>query len=170
METPDILEIKRYASRRLYNPEASEYVSLQEIAAIIRSGRDVRIVDQQTGEDVTNSYLVRIVAEQEAEGDPVLPAHILMELVRACDRQAREFVPQAFETAISMMREGQERVRQTMENDPFGEIQKHQRAFFDNFIPAGRRSQSQPNEPEDELERIKRELAELQEKVSKLQG
>ena len=52
------LVIKRYASRRLYNSETSEYVTLQEIAELIRSGRDVRIVDRKTGDDLTRQYLV----------------------------------------------------------------------------------------------------------------
>ena len=57
------LLIKRYASRRLYNTETSDYVTLEDIAGFIRSGREVQIVDLKTGDDLTRQYLLQIIAE-----------------------------------------------------------------------------------------------------------
>ena len=62
------LLIKRYASRRLYNTETSDYVTLEDIAGFIRSGREVQIVDLKTGDDLTRQYLLQIIAEHESRG------------------------------------------------------------------------------------------------------
>ena len=63
-ETNSPLLIKRYASRRLYNTETSDYVTLDDIATFIRDGREVQIVDLKTGDDLTRQYLLQIIAEQ----------------------------------------------------------------------------------------------------------
>ena len=57
------LLIKRYASRRLYNTESSDYVTLEDIAGFIRSGREVQIIDLKSGDDLTRQYLLQIIAE-----------------------------------------------------------------------------------------------------------
>ncbi len=75
------LLIKRYASRRLYNTETSDYVTLEDIAGFIRDGRDVQIVDLKTGDDLTRQYLLQIVAEHESRGENVLPLSVLTDLV-----------------------------------------------------------------------------------------
>jgi hypothetical protein len=67
------LLIKRYASRRLYNTEASDYVTLDDIAGFIREGREVKIVDLKSGDDLTRQYLLQIIAEHESRGENVLP-------------------------------------------------------------------------------------------------
>ena len=71
------LLIKRYASRRLYNTETSDYVTLEDIAGFIRQGREVQIVDLKSGDDLTRQYLLQIVAEHESKGESVLPVGVL---------------------------------------------------------------------------------------------
>ena len=78
------LMIKRYASRRLYNTETSDYVTLEDIARFIHDGRDVQILDLKSGDDLTRQYLLQIIAEHESRGDSVLPIDILTDLVRSC--------------------------------------------------------------------------------------
>ena len=77
------LLIKRYASRRLYNTETSDYVTLEDIAGFIREGREVQIVDLKTGDDLTRQYLLQIIAEHESRGENVLPVDVLNDLVRS---------------------------------------------------------------------------------------
>ena len=77
------LVVKRYASRRLYNTETSDYVTLEDIAGFIRDGRDVQIIDLKTGDDLTRQYLLQIIADHESRGDNVLPVNILTDLVRS---------------------------------------------------------------------------------------
>ncbi|MGA1761415.1 MAG: polyhydroxyalkanoate synthesis repressor PhaR, partial [Paracoccaceae bacterium] len=75
------LLIKRYASRRLYNTETSDYVTLEDIAGFIREGRDVQIIDLKSGDDLTRQYLLQIIAEHESRGENVLPINVLNDLV-----------------------------------------------------------------------------------------
>ena len=82
-DTDKPLLIKRYASRRLYNTETSDYVTLEDIAGFIRTGREVQIVDLKTGDDLTRQYLLQIVAEHESKGESVLPVGVLTDLVRS---------------------------------------------------------------------------------------
>jgi len=70
------LLIKRYASRRLYNTESSDYVTLDDIAGFIRDGREVQIIDLKSGDDLTRQYLLQIIAEHESRGENVLPVDV----------------------------------------------------------------------------------------------
>lgn len=80
--------IKRYASRKLYDADAKEYVTIDDIARYIREGREVQIVDKNTGEDLTRQYLVQIIADFESQGESALPTNILTDLVRHYQEQA----------------------------------------------------------------------------------
>ena len=72
------LLVKRYASRRLYNTETSDYVTLDDIAGFIRDGRDVQIIDLKSGDDLTRQYLLQIIADYESRGENMLPIAVLM--------------------------------------------------------------------------------------------
>ncbi len=176
------LLIKRYASRRLYNTESSDYVTLQEIADTIRSGRDVRIIDRKTGDDLTRQYLVQIIAEHEARGEQVLPLEVLTEIVRTCNDQAGDAIPQFLEMSFRMFKESQESVMESVQamSDPrhvWSEFEKRQKEFaaaiFEGWTgkaPAAGDSGpiQQGSGPQSELDQIKKQLAELQSRVSNL--
>ena len=100
------LLIKRYASRRLYNTETSDYVTLEDIAAFIHAGREVKIVDLKSGDDLTRQYLLQIVAEHESRGENVLPLEVLTDLVRSYTSQAQSVVPQFLAMSFEMLRDG----------------------------------------------------------------
>jgi len=74
--------IKRYANRKLYDTEASEYVSLSDIAALVRRGDTVEVVDNATGEDLTAQTLTQIILEEGKEGRDVIPSDLLHQLLR----------------------------------------------------------------------------------------
>ncbi|HXO22220.1 MAG TPA: polyhydroxyalkanoate synthesis regulator DNA-binding domain-containing protein [Thermoanaerobaculia bacterium] len=74
--------IKRYESRKLYDTEESRYVSLEEIAAWVRQGQEVRVVDNATGADVTSQTLTQIILDEGRRGTAFLPSELLHELVR----------------------------------------------------------------------------------------
>ena len=79
-ESDNPLLIKRYASRRLYNTETSDYVTLEDISEFIRDGREVQIIDLKSGDDLTRQYLLQIIAEHEGRGENVLPISVLIPL------------------------------------------------------------------------------------------
>jgi polyhydroxyalkanoate synthesis repressor PhaR len=182
------LLIKRYASRRLYNTETSDYVTLEDIAGFIRDGREVQIVDLKSGDDLTRQYLLQIIAEHESRGESVLPTNVLNDLVRSYTTQATSAVPQFLAASFEMFRDSQSKWMENMNKaNPmvgmpgFDALQAQQEAFLkamtggigkqwsgpspdDSTTPAG----SAPAEDADDLTAIKSQLAELQKKLSKL--
>jgi len=87
--------IKRYESRKLYDTEESRYISLDEVAEWIRTGQEVRVVDNATGADVTAQTLTQIILDEGRKGTSFLPTDLLHELVRAGQR--------AMETGVEQM-------------------------------------------------------------------
>lgn len=140
-EPKDPLLIKRYASRRLYNTETSDYVTLDDIAALIRKGRDVKIVDLKSGDDLTRQYLLQIIAEHESRGETMLPASLLTDMVRSYTTQAAEAMPQLLAASFEMMREGQRTMLEQMAKGPLASLpgmdafRAQQEAFFKAMIP-----------------------------------
>jgi polyhydroxyalkanoate synthesis repressor PhaR len=108
------LLIKRYASRRLYNTETSDYVTLEDISGFIRDGRDVQIMDLKSGDDLTRQYLLQIIAEHESRGENVLPVDVLTDLVRSYTNQAASVVPQFLSMSFEMLRDGQNKMMENM--------------------------------------------------------
>jgi len=171
------LLIKRYASRRLYNTETSDYVTLEDIAAFIRAGRDVRIVDLKTGDDLTRQYLLQIITEHESRGENVLPINVLTDLVRSYADQAQSFVPDFLAQSFEMIKHQQADLMQNFQKaipvptTPFGGIEEWQRKQQE-FLGAmmggwGKNVPDQTPDPADEdLEAIKKQLKDLQAKLS----
>ncbi|WP_306045599.1 polyhydroxyalkanoate synthesis repressor PhaR [Nioella sp. MMSF_3534] len=177
------LLIKRYASRRLYNTETSDYVTLEDIAGFIREGREVKIVDLKSGDDLTRQYLLQIIAEHESRGESVLPIGVLTDLVRSYTTQAQSVVPEFLAMSFEMLRDGQSKMVENMTalnpmaSMPGFEAMRAQQEAFMKAMTGGMSGQwSGPaasedeggEEAGDELSEIKKQLAELQSKLSKL--
>ncbi|WP_319826309.1 polyhydroxyalkanoate synthesis repressor PhaR [Thalassovita sp.] len=175
------LLIKRYASRRLYNTETSDYVTLEDIAGFIREGREVQIVDLKSGDDLTRQYLLQIIAEHESRGENVLPVNILTDLVRSYTTQAGSMVPQFLQASFEMLRDGQSKMMESMtKSNPmakmpgFEAMQAQQEAFMKAMTGGLSSSWSGPSkdndasDDEDNLDEIKKQLADLQAKLSKM--
>ncbi len=191
----DKLLIKRYASRRLYNAETSDYVTLDDIAGFIRDGRDVEIIDLKSGEDLTRQYLLQIIAEHESRGENVLPIGVLTDLVRAYTTQAQSVVPQFLAMSFEMLRDGQSKMAENLGTFPnplanplaampgFEAMQAQQQAFVkalmggwagggqgaDDAQPdtAERSGAGKPKAPQDDTSE---ELAEIRAQLAELQA
>jgi polyhydroxyalkanoate synthesis repressor PhaR len=74
--------IKRYANRKLYDAEEGCYVSLADVAELVRGGERVRVVDNETGEDLTQQTLTQIILEEGKEGGGLIPADVLHDVLR----------------------------------------------------------------------------------------
>tara|TARA_R110002020_G_scaffold129495_1_gene289931 strand:- start:231 stop:791 length:561 start_codon:yes stop_codon:yes gene_type:complete len=183
-EDPKPLLIKRYASRRLYNTETSDYVTLEDISGFIRDGREVQIVDLKSGDDLTRQYLLQIIAEHESRGESVLPVAVLNDLVRSYMSGNVSVVPQFLQASFDMLRDGQSRVMENMTTmNPmakmpgFSVMQAQQEAFM-KAMTAGwgsgkgmRTTGPEASEDDDQnenLDDIKKQLTELQNKLAKL--
>jgi polyhydroxyalkanoate synthesis repressor PhaR len=182
------LLIKRYASRRLYNTETSDYVTLEDIAGFIRAGREVQIVDLKSGDDLTRQYLLQIVAEHESKGDNVLPINVLTDLVRSYTTEVQSVVPQFLAMSFEMFRNGQSKMLENLTVLPnplagvpgFDDLLKQQEAFTKTLLSgmpnipgwggSGPKQEDDATETAgaDDLAQIKKQLAELQQKLSRL--
>jgi polyhydroxyalkanoate synthesis repressor PhaR len=172
------LLIKRYASRRLYNTETSDYVTLEDISGFIRAGREVQIIDLKSGDDLTRQYLLQIIAEHEGRGESVLPLGVLTDLVRSYTTEVNSVVPQFLAQSFEMLRGGPATVMENLGTSiptipGLEAIQAQQEAFLKAMtggMPGAWPTTTSPSKPDDkeDLGDIKRQLAELQEKLSKL--
>ncbi|MBN2631102.1 MAG: polyhydroxyalkanoate synthesis repressor PhaR [Rhodobacteraceae bacterium] len=183
-ETEKPLLIKRYASRRLYNTETSDYVTLEDIAGFIRAGREVQIIDLKSGDDLTRQYLLQIVAEHESKGENVLPIAVLTDLVRSYTTNVNSIVPQFLAASFEMLREGQSKMMENLGVLPnpmaampgFDLMRKQQEAFMKTMmagVPGWGGSGPAKDDGDgvtsaEDLAQIKKQLAELQQKLSKL--
>jgi len=175
------LLIKRYASRRLYNTETSDYVTLEDIAGFIRAGREVKIVDLKSGDDLTRQYLLQIIAEHESRGENVLPLAVLTDLVRSYTTQAQSVVPQFLAMSFEMLRDGQSKMIENMTSPmkamPGYDAMRAQQELFMKAMtggisglsaPEGEESDDGGGQKESDLAEIRKQLADLQAQLSKM--
>ncbi|MCV6587003.1 MAG: polyhydroxyalkanoate synthesis repressor PhaR [Marinibacterium sp.] len=182
-DTQNPLLIKRYASRRLYNTETSDYVTLEDIAGFIREGREVQIVDLKSGDDLTRQYLLQIIAEHESRGENVLPVNVLNDLVRSYMVPGGGMMPHFLQTSFDMMRESQSKMMENMsamnpmaQMPGFEAIKAQQEAFLKamtgglskNWGSGPQAETKDDGDAPEDLDTIKKQLAELQAKLSKL--
>jgi len=188
-ESAKPLLIKRYASRRLYNTESSDYVTLEDIAGFIRSGREVQIVDLKTGDDLTRQYLLQIIADHESRGENVLPLDVLNDLVRSYTTQAQSVVPQFLAMSFEMLREGPGKFAEQMaamnpmmaqlsKMPGFEAMQRQQMAFLESMVAGWHalaekekkeaEATDEPGEEDEDLTEIRRQLAALEAKLAKM--
>ena len=105
----DKIIITKYSSRRLYNTQTSEYVTLDQIAEFIRDGKEVQIVDKETNEDVTNQYLLQIISDYEIKKGASIPKDILTEIIKSYSDASKNFMPEILSQTFNFMKENQEK-------------------------------------------------------------
>ncbi len=116
--------IKKYANRRLYNTDTSTYVTLDDLAAMVKSGRDFVVFDAKSGDDLTHSVLTQIIVEQESRmgGQTLLPIPFLRQLIRFYGDSIERMVPSYLQASLDTLAKEQERFR---------------KSFAGAFTPAG---------------------------------
>jgi len=174
--------IKKYANRRLYNTETSSYITLDHLAAMTREGRDFKVVDAKTEEDITHNVLTQIIMEEEQRGQTMLPVSFLRQLIALYGDSMQAMVPGYLEASMESFRRNQEQFKSAVEgafaNSPFAELAKRNMAMFEAataaFKPGAAGSTApatpaaEPAEQETDVAALKAELARLQDKIEKL--
>src|SRR5215467_10360477 len=183
--------IKKYANRRLYNTGTSTYVTLEDLAAMVKAGEDFVVYDAKTGEDITRSVLAQIIFEQEnKEGQNLLPINFLRQLIRFYGDSMQMLVPRYLEVSLETLTREQEKFRQQMAQafggTPFGALEEQARRnmemferAFAMFAPFGRRAGQGNSEAEkpaqsgsaggsDEIDDLKRQMEEMQKRLDRL--
>ena len=89
----EFILITRYSSRRLYNTNTSEYVTLDEVYALIKEGKNIKIIDKQSQEDLTKQYLLQIISEIENKEGNVLPENMLTEIIKSYSNATQKIMP-----------------------------------------------------------------------------
>jgi polyhydroxyalkanoate synthesis repressor PhaR len=129
--------IKKYANRRLYNTDTSTYVTLEDLAEMVRSVRDFVVYDAKTGEDLTHSVLTQIIVEQESRGTNLLPIGFLRQLIRFYGDSMQKLVPSYLEFSLDSLTRQQEQYRQrfahTFGTSAFEAMQEQVRKNFATF-------------------------------------
>jgi polyhydroxyalkanoate synthesis repressor PhaR len=129
--------IKKYANRRLYNTDTSTYVTLEDLAEMVRSERDFVVYDAKTGEDLTHSVLTQIIVEQESRGTNLLPIGFLRQLIRFYGDSMQRLVPSYLEFSLDSLTRQQEQYRRrfahTFGTAAFEAMQEQVRKNFATF-------------------------------------
>ena len=182
--------IKKYANRRLYNTGTSTYVTLEDLAAMVKSGEDFVVYDAKTGEDITRSVLTQIIFEQENKegGQNLLPIAFLRQLIRFYGDSMQMLVPRYLEVSLDSLTREQEKFRSQLSQafgvTPFGSLEEQARRnmemferAFSMFTPFGRREDGageaeKPREPGQsgggEIDELKRQLTEMRARLDRL--
>ena len=169
--------VKKYANRRLYNTATSSYVTLDDLARMIKDGGDFAAFDAKTGEDITRSVLTQIIVEQEQKGQNLLPISFLRQLISLYGDSMQFLVPGYLEQAMLAFAQNQEQLRRNLQATfgifPFGQFEemgKQNMALFERALrmlaPYGREEKPPPPDPEapqakDEDPRLKRLEAQI---------
>jgi len=188
-KTDQPITIKKYANRRLYNTGTSTYVTLEDLAGMVKEGEDFLVFDAKTGDDITRSVLAQIIFEQENKaGQNLLPTTFLRQLIRFYGDSMQMVVPKYLEQSIDTLTREQEKFRKQMTNTfsgtPFAPLEEQVRrnmemfertfSMFKPFSPNARPAESTPSqeaaaEPaEDDIDDLKRQMKEMQERLAQL--
>jgi polyhydroxyalkanoate synthesis repressor PhaR len=189
--------IKKYANRRLYNTGTSTYVTLEDLAAMVKTGNDFVVFDAKTSEDITRSVLAQIIFEQEnKQGQNLLPITFLRQLIRFYGDSMQMLVPRYLEVSIDSLTREQEKFRNQMAQ-AFGvgaftsleeQVRRNMEMFertFAMFAPFARRESAAANATADaaaaaaaeaekvpqktgDIDDLKRQLEDMQRKVDRL--
>ena len=189
--------IKKYANRRLYNTNSSTYVTLEDLAEMVRSERDFVVYDAKTGEDLTHSVLTQIIVEQESRGTNLLPIRFLRQLIRFYGDSMQRLVPSYLEFSLDSLTRQQEQYRRRFAHAfgtaAFEAMQEQVRKNFATFekalglftpfgtgmdadeaknehlsLPGGNSEAPALVSSDDEIANLKAELSAMQERLDQL--
>jgi polyhydroxyalkanoate synthesis repressor PhaR len=196
-KTSEPVTIKKYANRRLYNTGTSTYVTLEDLASMVKTGNDFVVFDAKTSEDITRSVLAQIIFEQEnKQGQNLLPITFLRQLIRFYGDSMQMLVPRYLEVSIDSLTREQEKFRNQMAQ-AFGvgaftsleeQVRRNMEMFertFAMFAPFARRESAAANATADaaaaaaaeaekapqktgDIDDLKRQLEDMQRKVDRL--
>lgn len=171
--------VKKYANRRLYNTSTSSYITLDDLAGMVRENVDFQVLDAKTGEDITHSILTQIIMDEETHGEQMLPVSFLRQLISMYGNSMQAMMPSYLEAAMTNFRENQGKIRDAFEkgiaNSPIAKIHETNmammRAAAEAFIPgtsSPNRKEAKSDAEASEIEMLRKQMAEMQKKLDEL--
>jgi len=181
--------IKKYANRRLYNTGTSTYVTLEDLAAMVKEGEDFLVYDAKTGDDITRSVLAQIIFEQENKaGQNLLPTTFLRQLIRFYGDSMQMVVPRYLEQSLQMLTQEQEKFRKQM-TSAFGagafapleeQVRRNMELFertfsmFKPFVAPRTETPAKGQEPaagapaDGNIDELRRQMKDMQERLDRM--
>ena len=166
--SPATIVIKKYPNRRLYDTAKSRYINLEDIAAFIRDGKDVQVLDAQTGEDLTRVTLTQIIMDDAKQQPTGLPLELLKQLIVSSDQVGREFIMWYLKSAYDAYHAVQSKLQSgltEMQSAAMSPIN-----MMKNFVQSQMAGNSAPEKPPaggEELRALRERIAELEARMEK---
>jgi len=176
--------IKKYANRRLYNTASSSYITLEDLAGMVRENVEFQVLDAKTGDDITHSILTQIIMDEEANGaQQMLPVSFLRQLIGMYGNSMQSLMPSYLEASMANFRTNQAKIREAfdkgMSASPLAAIHETNmammRAAAEVFLPgaiAGKPPEKKPaaSTPAsgDEIAALREQMAAMQKKLDEL--
>ncbi len=183
-EAGDAIIIKKYANRRLYNTASSSYITLEDLARMVRENVDFQVLDAKSGDDITHAILTQIIMDEEANGEQMLPVSFLRQLIGMYGNSMQAMMPSYLEASMANFRDNQTKIREAFEKGlsatPFAAIHETNmammRAAADVFMPGLGKAKDKPaakpaapvSEPRDEIAALREQMAAMQKKLDDL--
>ncbi len=175
----DTVVIKKYANRRLYNTRSSSYITLDDIARMVRENIDFQVLDAKSGDDITHAILTQIIMDEEANGGSMLPVSFLRQLIGMYGNSMQVLMPSYLEASMANFRQNQANIREAFEkglsNGPITAIHQTNmammRAAAETFMPKGAvaKPEAAPRETSsDEIAALREQMAAMQKKLDEL--
>jgi polyhydroxyalkanoate synthesis repressor PhaR len=179
----DTIVIKKYANRRLYNTASSSYITLEDLARMVRENVEFIVFDAKSGDDITHSILTQIIMDEEANGGQMLPVSFLRQLIGMYGNSMQAMMPSYLEASMTNFRENQSKIREAFEkgmsNNPLAAIHETNmammRAAAETFMPGATGAKRQAPPPPaareasgDEIAVLREQMAAMQKKLDEL--
>ena len=170
--------IKKYANRRLYNTDTSSYITLDDLAKMVRENVDFQVLDAKTGDEITHTILTQIIVEEESQGgQQMLPVSFLRDLISMYGNSMQSMMPSYLEASMANFRKNREQLQAAfakgIEANPLAKIAEANLKLMQNaaeaFIPATRMTVDTAKKDSDgELAAMREQMAAMQKKLDEL--
>jgi len=186
-KSDDVIIIKKYANRRLYNTDSSSYITLDHLAEMTREGVEFQVIDAKSGADITHQILTQIIMDEEAAGSQMLPVAFLRDLIGMYGNSMQAMVPHYLEMSMAQFRENQLKMRKAFEDsmgsNPLAKLAQQNMAMFkaatDAFMPGmvkgapeegeAKAEDAKPSaQSSDDLDELRKQMAAMKEQIDKL--
>lgn len=182
----DAVIIKKYANRRLYNTSSSSYITLDDLAKMVRDNVEFQVLDAKTGDEITHSILTQIIMDEESSGgQQMLPVSFLRQLISMYGNSMQNMMPSYLEASMQNFRQNQTKIREAFEQgmakNPLAAIHETNmammRAAADTLIPgssaknAAKKAASEPPSSDtsaDEIAALREQMAAMQKKLDEI--
>ena len=170
--------IKKYANRRLYNTDTSSYITLDDLAKMVRENVDFQVLDAKSGVDITHTILTQIIVEEESQGaQQMLPVSFLRDLISMYGNSMQSMMPTYLEASMANFRKNREQLQDAfakgIEANPLARIAEANFKMMQNaaeaFIPVTRKgAEEAKKESNGELAQMREQMAAMQKKLDEL--